>query len=377
MASQAGGWRPEHAWLCRLARTNIAPRALEELARDAASLDFDVLFATADLHGVTELLHPAFAAVRATLPASALERLETRVVQVTALNLSRAAQLIQLIERLRSSGIDALAFKGPTLSQIIYGQLGRRASTDLDILVHRRDAARVRPLLVADGYSLPPRRRHRGGSLLYGLFPAAGRDDTLLPPVPALAAVDVHVGFSYWTQGIRMDVDALFTRAVGVDVLGRTVRTLSPDDLLLVLSIHGLMHGWSALRLLTDIDGVATRVQDWERVVSRAQAAKALRVLWVALLLSSDVLGTAVPESVLARAQGDAAAVAIGGSVKARLFDPDSVMDGKWDPRPWLLSFQDDRWGRARFHARDLVYEWFLKWPWDEWLGRRPSGSQG
>jgi hypothetical protein len=70
---------------------------------------------------------------------------------------------------------------------------------------------------------------------------------------------------------------------------------------------------------------------------------------------------------VLAAAAADARAADIAGSVVPRLFNPPVA----WDPRPWFLAFQDDARGRLRFETRTLIYEWFLKWPWDEWLGRR------
>ena len=110
-----------------------------------------------------------------------------------------------MLQRCRAGGIRAISFKGPTLAVAAYGHLGRRSSADIDLLVHPADATRVRPLLLQNGYLLPDRRKHRGGSLLYGLYPAAGRDDTLLPAGDWSAAVDVHVAFAYWTLGIRLD----------------------------------------------------------------------------------------------------------------------------------------------------------------------------
>ena len=53
-----------------------------------------------------------------------------------------------------------------------------------------------------------------------------------------------------------------------------------------------------------------------------------------------------------------------------RLFD-EEAQSRPWDPQPWFLSFQSGPRDRARFHLRRLTYEWVLKWPWDEWLGRR------
>jgi len=65
----------------------------------------------------------------------------------------------------------------------------------------------------------------------------------------------------------------------------------------------------------------------------------------------------------------------IARGAAARMFDVNAA-GAEWDTRPWLVSFLDGRRRRLGFQTRDLIYEWFLKewflkWPWDAWLGRR------
>ena len=123
---------------------------------------------------------------------------------------------------------------------------------------------------------------------------------------------------------------------------------------------------------MSDVDAVVPQVADWETVVRRARTARMGRTLRVALLLSHDLLDTTLPAEVLALARGDEQAVEIARMAADRL--PDAwVVQTEFDPMPWFLSFQERPIDRARFHARRLIYEWFLKWPWDEWLGRRSS----
>ena len=372
MTTAAAIRRPEQTVLLQCARS----RTLEPVrwaTPPAAPFDWAYFLATAETHCVTELLLAPLQAARAHVPDNIVERLEQRVLGMTAVNLGRAKQLGDLLRLFEQHRIRALAFKGPAFAVSAYGHVGRRSSVDIDLLVHPGDASRARPLLLANGYTLPARVRRRGGSLLYGLLPSAGRDDTLYPARPELAQVDIHVAFAYWTLGIRLDTDALFARAIGVEVAGLRVTTLCPDDHLLALAIHGTMHAWSVLRFISDIDAVAPQVVHWDAVVGRARSARMLRALSVALLLARDLLGTELPAEVTAIGRRDREAAAVAESVAARLFDPPA----EWDPKPWFLSLQDRPRDRLRFQARSLVYEWFLKWPWDEWLGRRrgPLGA--
>src|SRR5262245_23166217 len=249
--TSGSNWRIEHHLLCACARR----RAVHPVVRlpAGASIDWASFMRLADWHEVTDLLLSPLRAATFDVPRELVDALDRRLLEKTAENLARTTQLVALLELFRGHGIRALAFKGPTLAAGIYGHLGLRNSADLDILVDRRHASRVRPLMLRAGYTLPPREDQRCGSLLYGLLPAAGRDDTLVPGNPHHAAVDIHVGFAFWTQGIRLDPDGLFDRATTVDVAGHPVLTLCPDDLLLVLAIHGMMHGWCLLRFVTDV----------------------------------------------------------------------------------------------------------------------------
>ena len=338
---------------------------------ETTSIDWDRVVFLSDSHGVTELLLDRLAKAGANPPGPIRHVLQQRVIDATGANLARTRQIADVLQRLRAGGIRAIAFKGPTLAVTAYGHLGRRSSADIDLLVHPADATRVRPLLLQNGYVLPNRRKHRGGSLIYGLYPAAGRDDTLLPAGDGLAAVDVHVAFAYWTLGIRLDTPALLDRAVTVDVAGVPIPTCCADDLLLVLTIHGMMHGWSLLRYICDIDAVSRLVSNWTQVLEHARAARLLRPLSVALLLAERTLHTAVPPEIASITSRDREAAQLAGQCRNRLFDLD-WRNRDWDPWPWFLSFQASPRDRMRFRVRSLIYEWLLKWPWDDWLGRRP-----
>lgn len=337
-----------------------------------AGLDWDDLLRLAEAHGVTELLTAPLTSGAVPVPPAIAADLKRRELEATGLNLNRTTQVVEVLDLLSSQQIRALTYKGPAFAQGVYGHLGRRVSNDIDILVDRRDVARVRPLLLGAGYLLPPRAPRAGGSLLYGLLPDVGRDDTLLPGRPGHTSVDVHVTFARWTLGLRLDASAMFDRAVTVEIAGRPVRTLCPDDLLLALSIHGMMHGWHALRLVSDIDAVVDLVSDWDAVIRRAEEARMARVLWVALLLSQRLLGTSLPPAVATRAAADTAAVPIVQAAASRMFDREASTRS-WSHHPWMLAFLDSPSRRFGYHARNVVERCVLDWPWDVWLGRREA----
>lgn len=346
------------------------------LTLDAHPVDWPRLLALGDRHGVTELLVTPLTrgVLPIPVPADVTQLLATRQLEVTGLNLGRLTQLTQLLALLERNGVRGAAFKGPTLAAVTYGHLGCRLSNDLDILVDQTTIQKARDLMIADGYLPPPRRRRRAGSLTRGVYPAAGRDDTLWPSQPNRVPVDVHVQFAYWTLGMRLASSDLLDRAVTASVAGQAVRTLCPEDLLLVLAIHGMMHGWGTLRCVADIDATVERVVDWDAVIARAQTARMRRPLWVALLVAHRLMRTELPAAILASASRDAQAMTIVDGVVTRLNDATWIAPVDMGHRdPWFVPFHEHRADRWRFHARALAYEWALKWPWDLWLDRYHS----
>lgn len=354
----------ETTLLCACARRSAQIPGRQPVAIPDSTLNWPALLHTANAHGVGELLWAALSPATGEVPADVLMHLERRVIEATAENLKRTTELAGLLATFSNHGIRALAFKGPVLAAGVYGHLGRRVSSDLDILIRRQDVPLIRPLLIARGYTMPPRVPGRCRSLLDGLVPEVGRVDEWLPGRPEQTAIDVHVRFASWRFAIDLDTDAVFERSGTVDVAGHSIATLDVHDLLLALAIHGMMHNWWPLRLVSDIDAVSELVTDWAAVTARAEAAGMRRVLWVALLLAQRLLGTALPPDVAARASSDRRATDIAAFVAGRLFAIESG-DAPWRHRPLLRSYTPDSWPhRLRFYARDSVYV-MLKWPWN------------
>lgn len=360
----AGIGRAEAALLCVCARRSAQFSGIQGAVAADANVDWKALISAAEAHGVAELLYAPLATSTCQVPPEILADLERRVLEATGQGLNRTTQLVDVLQHLTDHGIRALAFKGSTLAVGAYGHLGRRVSNDIDIFIDRSDLAEIRPLLLAHGYRVRPPDPGRCESVLYGRFPSAGRVDELLPSQPWQAQLEVHVAFATWPYRIRCDAHALFDRAITVDVAGHNIPTLCPEDLLPALAIHGMMHSWWPLRLVSDIDAVADQVHNWDDVLRRAEAAGMRRILSVALLLAERLLGTTLPPDVFARASGDRGVRRIVDWASTRMFDAaaDKI---SWPTRPWLRTFAPDTVPRRlSFYAMDFAYM-FLKWPWN------------
>jgi hypothetical protein len=85
-------------------------------------------------------------------------------------------------------------------------------------------------------------------------------------------------------------------------ISGRRVATLAPEELLLVLCLHGTKHRWSSLGWLVDVAEMirAHPRLDWDRLLAAAQRHRCVRRVNLGLSLARTVLDAPLPAGVVA-----------------------------------------------------------------------------
>jgi hypothetical protein len=328
---------------------------------DAADLvDWHRVVHLAETHGVWALLLDKVQRLELEAPATLRRRLEERLIATTARNLACTAQLAGVLASLSAEGIAAVAFKGPSLTARTEDGVGGRSSIDLDILVSPEAAGQVRAVMLAQGYSLVD----CGPDGLDGIYPPGRRQDLFRPSRGDLAPVEAQVTVATWPLAAHLDTEGLIARATNVDVAGVPIATLSAEDLLLALAIHGTRDLWGRVRLIADIDAAVRTEPEWSWVVERAAEARIARMLSVALLLAHEILDAPVANAVLELAARDRPAVRLTRQLAGRLFragtDAPSAL---WEWRIWTRS-REHFVDRLRCGVRLVLWKQVI-WRWD------------
>lgn len=266
-------------------------------AQLAAIRDWPQLLRLAEHHGVTPLVYQTLRRIPEGIPAETLEDLKQRYEHNARRNLKFTAELIRILDCLDTHGIAAIPYKGPVLAETVYGDLTLRELSDLDILVRPASVPRVKVALKDLGYSLntpftPAEERAYLKSGYEFVFDGpAGRNllEIQFAIVPRFYAVD-------------FDLEGFFERALPASAGGSAVKTLCPEDMLLVLCVHAAKHAWIRLCWLRDIAGVVqSQPLHWDLVNRQARELGIERILGVSLLLAGRWLDAAVPELLLRR----------------------------------------------------------------------------
>jgi Uncharacterised nucleotidyltransferase len=329
------GPRLEDQLLLCCARTCMDVASAErvrDLCRE--SVDWEYLIRTAEVHGMLPLLcWNLHNTCPDAVPSVTLDQFRSHFFNNAGRNAFLTGELLKLLHMLEAHGIPAIPFKGAVLAIKAYGNLSLRQFNDLDILVHKQDVLRVRDLLMAQGYR---QQIQATGALEAACLESLCaynfmRDD-------GRVVVDLHWGITA-TFGTRpLDLQQLWARLEPISLAGTIVHTLSHEDLLLILCVHGSKHHWERLNWLCDVAEVIRYCPDlaWGQVLEQAGTLGSKRMLFLGLLLASDLLRAALPQKVQQQIGLDPVARSLAVRVRERLFREDNGPSGIFE-RPFTI----------------------------------------
>ena len=292
-------------------------RADEVRALAARPFNWDELFLIAAENSIASLLEPQLhAIVPAALGPSRSERWKDERRANAAQCLRLTAGLIEALAEFRLRSIPAIPYKGPVLAAQAYGDVALREFDDLDIVVRQRDMENAHRAMRALGF-----RPKFASELSPG--PAA-------PLIPGEykyhdeardVIVELHTELTMRHFPVVPGLDAFFERRTPVVLSGHEVRTFSPEDALLALSVHGAKDFWSRLSWIADISELiqSHALIDWDEVLRRAECLRAQRMVRLALWLAASLLDAPLPQEVVSLLRKDPIAKRVAMEIGRRL----------------------------------------------------------
>jgi hypothetical protein len=279
-------------------------------------LDWNYFYSLARRHSLVPLVFSQLEKLAEHVPNEILARFRKDYLDNAARNLVLADELVQLIRALSEIGTEAITFKGPALAIAAYGDLSARRFVDLDLIVQRADVRRAIETLTARGYvattTLDPQQQS-----------ALIQQQHNLQFSRSQVIVELHWQVASELFASSVTAEDLWQNLDSVSIGKSEVKTLSPEDLLFALSVHGSRHLWQRLAWICDIDRlINTQHQlDWSRLIERAGKAKARRMFLLAPALAANLLGTPLPNSVELAIKRDPRIAKLVEEVRAQLFD--------------------------------------------------------
>jgi hypothetical protein len=123
-----------------------------------------------------------------------------------------------------------------------------------------------------------------------------------------------------------LPVRELLERSHCIPFFGVTIATLSTEDLVLYLCMHGSKHQWDRLEWIACVAELVRRNPgiDWDLLFTRARRYNVLRVVHLGLSLTAELLHFALPSEVATQVNADEEVGSLVNWVIAGLFSESS-----------------------------------------------------
>ncbi len=271
----------------------IAPNSVE-LERLAGEItDWDALIALASRHGILPLAYHALREIP-TVPAHIKEGLKEQNRQIAMHNMLMSAELLRIMGLLADHDIPALAFKGPVLSQMIYGDITMRQYGDLDILVDEKDLKRGVEILTHNGYT----PLYHLNDKQFQAYQSIAHDFGLINQKNE-SIVELH--WKLLSSEFIADIEHIdfFENASMYAIQGKQIQTLGLEKLLLYLCIHGAKHQWERLEWLVDIALLSQNQSiDWKKLIDLTHLTHSEKMVFSAYFLCHHLLQNPIHDEI-------------------------------------------------------------------------------
>jgi hypothetical protein len=317
--------------LCACAAVNPAPEHAARIANwNCARFDWSEFLAAAEHHGVLAPVARNLAAYGRGIPSDVAQSLKAAYAANLRRGLWFAAELMRIVQHFAHGRVRVLPYKGPVLAQAVYGDLGLRSFSDLDLLISPDDFGRAKAALAEIGYQ-PSQKVAPAVERLWlrtgyerSFDGAAGKNLVELQwnLLPYFYAVDFRSADFRFDDLMARSGRIVLGAAEEPVELGAGIPCLSPEDSLLVLCLHAAKHLWTRLIWVADIaESLRVPGLDCALVVARARALGISRILGVSVWLAEHLLGAAIPSSVRESLALDPEVQLLGDECAARLRD--------------------------------------------------------
>lgn len=238
------------------------------------------------------------------LPAQLKQPLKDAWCHMAARHYVLSEILKKTIALFKGEGIESIPFKGPVLSQMLYGNNPARVFSDIDILVSETDALKAKNILIENGYQPEVRLNDKQEHVYMNFefdFKLLGENGNII--------IELHWDMSgrYLTGPLTLQKIRPFLKDIGFE--GISVKTLCPEMLLVYLCVHSSKHLWETLEQVFAVFTLLKQQPDLDKVVRFAGELNCRRMLFVGIWLADNIFAPVLPDQMKQMIAADKEAV--------------------------------------------------------------------
>ena len=222
-------------------------------------------------------------------------QLKIHYLNISKRNMLMTAELITITKLLNQHKIKTIAFKGPVLSQMAYGDITLRQYGDIDILIRKKDRFNMINILENKGY-IPE------------IVLKNSTKETFFNAVNVIAFYNKSIGIRieiHWellskNYAINWHEKVLWKDTKSIQVNNNKIDILSMELHLLYICVHSAKHLYERIEWICDIDRLINTNPniDWQYILKEAKNMGITRMLYLGLALCKELFDLKIPEEI-------------------------------------------------------------------------------
>lgn len=242
-------------------------------------------------HGIYPLVAKSLKSI-SSVPEHIKSVLKITNLDIARRNMMMTSEMLRIMKLLEENGIQALAIKGPVLSQIIHGDVTSRQYADIDILIHQSDLWRAGEVLSENSYVFDHGLKFLKNKTLLKI----AKDVTFSNPLNNIHT-EVHWRLFSGKLFAKSNLKLFHETPTMCRINQREIATLDHSINLLYLLLHGSKHMWERIEWIVDIDRLIRSKEDidWDLIYRSAQVMEIEPMVFLGLAISRELFGTPIP----------------------------------------------------------------------------------
>lgn len=285
-------------------------------------LDWEYLISMASRHRLRPLLYVNLNSIcPEKVPEEVLGNLKSYYMANVQKNLMLTGELVKVIETLESNNIKAIPYKGPVLASSAYGNIGLRIINDLDLYIDESNIFKAIEILKLEGYQ----PYFELNNINESNFLKTQRE--YLFKSPGGFILELHWNIQGPHVYLPIEPKCIYEDLEIIKINNFEIFSFSPENLIIILSLHSAKHNWNYLSLLCDISEIINS-QDikWNEVFKTADKLYVRRILTINILLINDLFDLEIHDNILNNMYSDVYALKIVKNIKKLLLSKENQL---------------------------------------------------
>jgi len=263
-------------------------------------LDWDGMLETVISHGLSMSLYRNLNKINQNhlIPSGFMEKLRQTYYVNAKRNMLLYSELEQVLKSFQNDGIKTIVLKGAMLAETVYPNIALRSMGDIDLLIHKDDLDRAEKRILELGYIFNEHYRSAEWYIekLHHLAPLFNPNK--------IVKIEVHHNIIPPSNPFAINIDEFWQRALPAKIANTDVLILSPEDLILHLSLHicYLDQFVGRIKGLCDILEVVRHYQgkiNWTQITTEIHKYKIGKFVYYPLYFAKELLHADIPSDVL------------------------------------------------------------------------------